>query len=196
MIRQLTGTVVGHTPETIVLDVQGVGYLIRTSVPGTQFPAGSQLTIHTYLAVRETALDLYGFQTLDELEVFEMLITLPKIGPKSAIGILAQADIQLLKEAVHNDDASYLSKMSGIGKKSAEKIVAGLKDTFEKLGLDEVVAMPGATGAGPQTHHSDAIDALIALGYPAHDARKAIQQLPPEITNTNDAVKAALKLLA
>lgn len=196
MIRQLHGTVAGHTPSSVVVMIAGVGYLVHTSTPGTQFPIGSEITLHTYLAVRETALDLYGFQLLDELDVFELLISLPKIGPKSAAQILAQADIALLKEAVRNNDPTYLSKMSGIGKKSAEKIVAGLKEKFEAVGYDTGEALAGTYGAGQSDHASDTIDALIALGYQPNDARKAVSQLPPTIENANEAVREALRLLS
>ena len=193
MIRQLSGIVSGTTPNSVIISVQGVGYLVRTSVPGTQFKIGDDITLHTHLAVRETALDLYGFQLLDELEIFELLISLPKIGPKSAAQILSQADITLLKEAVSKEDPAYLSKMSGIGKKSAEKIVVGLKDKFEALGL-----VNGGTENKDTSHHktSDTIDALIALGYQPNDARKAVQSLSSETTDTNDAIKEALKLLS
>ena len=197
MIRQLSGIVASHTINSIVIDVNGVGYLVYTSVPGTQFKIGSTVTLHTYLAVRETALDLYGFVLLDELEIFELLLKLPKIGPKSAAQILAQADIELLKEAVRNEDPTYLSKMSGIGKKSAEKIVAGLKEKFEAMDMDIIGAgTTGAVGVGKDSFSSDTIDALIALGYQPNDARKAVQQLPPDTKNANDAVREALKLLS
>lgn len=193
MIRQLSGTVAQNAEHSVIISVGGVGYLVHTTTPGTSFKVGSELTLYTHLAVRENALDLYGFQLLDELEVFELLIDLPKIGPKSAQQILMQADIELLKQSIANDDAAYLSKMSGIGKKSAEKIVVGLKDKFE--------LMSQRTNAGEETaaavpHASDTIDALIALGYTPQDARKAVQQLSPEITNTNDAVREALKQLS
>src|SRR5690606_3850094 len=108
-----------------VLDVHGIGYLVFISGK-TTYTHGDQCTLFTHLAVRENALDLYGFSTRDELSVFEALIKIPKIGPKTAIQILSQTDLTTLSRAVSSDDASYLSKMSGIGKKSAEKIVAGL----------------------------------------------------------------------
>ena len=194
MIRRLKGEVVGSTVDSVVLDVNGVGYLIRLSTLGTKFTLGETLTLHTYLAVRETALDLYGFLLLDELEVFELLITLPKIGPKSAIQILSQADISLLKEAVRNNDSTYLSKMSGIGKKSAEKIVLGLREKLDdEWDNDSTIA----TGQNMETSQaSDTIDALIALGYQPNDARKVVQELPSDIQNANDAVKEALKRLS
>lgn len=194
MIRQLNGIVSGHSIDSVVINVQGVGYLVRTSIAGTSYPVGSDISLHTYLAVRETALDLYGFQLQDELDVFELLLTLPKIGPKSAIQILAQADITLLKEAVRNQDATYLSKMSGIGKKSAEKIVMGLKDKLEDA--DAAFAEQTASAHTANAHTSDTIDALISLGYTPNDARKAVQQISPEITNANDAVREALKILS
>lgn len=196
MIRRLSGTIIDQNHTAVVLDIAGVGYQVYTSKPGTTYPIESAQVFHIHHAIRETASDLYGFTTRDELEIFELLLTLPKIGPKSAMQIMSQADIELLKEAVRNEDATYLSKMSGIGKKSAEKIVAGLKDKFEDLGFNEPASMSGAEGAGPSAHHSDTIDALIALGYPAVDARKAVQQLPPEIENANDAVREALKVLS
>lgn len=196
MIRQLSGTVSSSGLDWVVINVNGVGYLVRTTVSGTQFPVGSEITLHTHLAVRENTLDLYGFQLQDELDAFELLITLPKIGPKSAQQILTQADITLLKEAVRNDDPDYLTKMSGIGRKSAEKIVAGLKEKFEAIDIAAGTTAANGSQNSADTHASDTIDALIALGYPPNDARKAVQKLPPEITNTNEAVREALKLLS
>lgn len=199
MIRQLTGTVVHATLTDVVIDVHGVGYLVRTSVAGTSFQLGTEVVLYTYLAVRETALDLYGFTTLDELEIFELLITLPKIGPKSAIQILAQADISLLKEAVANNDPTYLSKLSGIGKKSAEKIVAGLADVFERKGLIDSSSDRGNLSTGAPAFVSDTIDALVTLGYPESDARRAvlkIREVEPELNNSNDILKAALRNLS
>lgn len=191
MIRQLTGTVSLTSLYSVIVNVHGVGYQVRITVPGNTFSIGSELTLYTYLAVRENALDLYGFQTLDELEIFELLIELPKVGPKSAQQILMQADIELLKQAVAHEDPAYLSKLSGIGKKSAEKIVAGLKEKLELI--------PPTTGSSKPTSSgviNDTIDALITLGYPPHNARKVVSQLPPEITNTTEAVREALKLLS
>ena len=189
MIRSLTGKLAAIQPGAVVVSVGGVGYLVAVTTTPASGSLGSEITLHTYLAVRETALDLYGFTTLDELEIFELLITLPKVGPKSALQILAQADIELLKQAVLQNDASYLSKMSGIGKKTAEKIVLELGEKFADR-FDASVA----TSAGAQSDASDVIDALVALGYPLTDARSAAQKLPPNL-NTNEAVKEALRQL-
>lgn len=193
MIRRLSGTVLDTSLTHVVLDVNGVGYLVHTTKPGLDFPINEPATFWTHLAVRETALDIYGFTSTSELEIFELLLTLPKIGPKSAAQILGQADIDLLKEAVLQGDASYLAKMSGIGKKSAEKIVMGLKDKFEQLGYDAQMLTGAEGGRSPLV--SEAIDALVSLGYPQKDARDAVSNLPKSVTTTSDAVKYALSEL-
>jgi len=188
MIARLTGTIFDTGLTHIVLDVHGIGYLVFISGK-TTYSHGDQCTLFTHLAVRENALDLYGFSTRDELSVFEALIKIPKIGPKTAIQILSQTDLTTLSRAVSSDDASYLSKMSGIGKKSAEKIVAGLRDV---LGED------GFIHTGPRTHErdTDVVDALVALGYPQRDVANAVQQLPSELVGTSARIKEALKYLA
>ena len=196
MIRRLRGEIVTKTDQTVVLDVNGVGYLIHTP-HCIHEPTGATITLHTYLAVRETALDLYGFTLLDELELFEQLLTLPKIGPKSALQILSQADLTLIKTAVANNDASHLSKLSGMGKKTAEKVVAGLTELYEKHGLTLTPSTP--TSDVSSGNINDTIDALITLGYPESDARRAVQHIletEPQHLQTNAILKAALKLLS
>lgn len=187
MIRQLRGVLCEILEGAVVLEVGGVGYLIATNQLPAASNIGTEMTLYTYLAVRENALDLYGFATRDELEIFELLITLPKIGPKSALQILSQADIELLKNAVLNNDASYLSKMSGIGKKTAEKIVLELSDKFAKR-------FNAAVGLSGNSEASDVIDALVTLGYPLSEARNIVQKLPPNIS-ANDAIRESLKRL-
>lgn len=194
MIRHIRGKISDSIEGQVVVDVAGVGYLIYVHKNPEHFPLDSEVTLHTHMAVRETAMDLYGFGTRDELELFTILLTIPKVGPKSALQIMQKADPELLKSSVLSEDASHLSKMSGIGKKTAEKIVLGLKDKFEHFaGAYTNGSVEGDLPQAPYT--TDAIDALIALGYPQSDARKIIQKLPPEITTANEAVHAALKEL-
>jgi len=193
MIRHIRGTVADITEGQVVVDVSGIGYLIHTAATPEHFTLEEEVTFHTYMAVQERALDLYGFLTRDELELFTLLLSLPKVGPKSAIQILQKADVELLKNSVLNNDASHLSKMSGIGKKTAEKIVVGLKEKFEDFAGSYNTS--SGTDAILPPYTVDAIDALIALGYPQADARKAIQQLPSTVTTANQAVKEALKEL-
>lgn len=190
MIRQISGIVADAAPLAVVVDVNGVGYLVYTTT-GLAYAIGSSVQFYTHLAVRETALDLYGFASRDELEIFELLLTIPKIGPKSALDILSKADITTLKAAITNGDPAYLTKVSGIGKKTAEKIVSELADALAGLA---VIGVPAPLGAAPH-FTSDAIDALVALGYPPVDARRAVLQLPPTVASANEAVREALKLL-
>lgn len=178
---------------SVVLDVNGVGYLVFVPRLSPKHTVGNPCTLFTHLAVRENALDLYGFETEAELTLFELLITLPKIGPKSALQILTQADTAVLEKAVAEQDPGYLSKMSGIGKKTAEKVVTGLEDKLAVFSTGSAAAeLSDVGGVGYLT---DAIDALVALGYPQSDARKAVQQLPPTVTSANEAVREALKIL-
>jgi len=192
MIRHIRGIIADITEGHVVIDVQGVGYLVHVHTTPEYFTLETEIKLHTHMAVQERAQDLYGFQTRDQLELFTLLLTLPKIGPKSALQIMQKADSQLLKTSVLNNDAVHLSKISGIGKKTAEKIVLGLKDSFEKF-AGEYANAADDTPLPPYT--VDAIDALIALGYPQADARTIVQDLPSTITNANDAVKEALKEL-
>lgn len=194
MIRTIRGEVAEVRSPDVVVDVSGIGYLVRTNRGADSLPLGSTVLFHTYLAVRETSLDLYGFETRDELEIFQHLIDLPKIGPKTALQIMLQADITLIKESVASNDPVRLSKLSGIGKKSAEKIVSGLREKFENNPLFDNEQSVQNTG----DHTSDTIDALISLGYPAMDARRVIIQVStdnPDVKTSSEALKLALKIL-
>lgn len=185
MIAHLTGIVIDIAPAHIVLDVGGVGYFVSVA-SSSGFILGEKISIHTHLAVRENALDLYGFTSRDALTMFGELIKLPKIGPKTAMQILSQADLAVLTHAARTDDPTYLSKMSGISKKSAEKIVAGLKEALDTIGSLDTES--------PVNHgESDVIDALMALGYSQRDAQQALQKIPQDITDTNARIKYALK---
>ncbi len=196
MIRQISGMIADLGINYVVVDVNGIGYLVYTNAPTSSLLDGTTISLFTYLAVRENALDLYGFTQKDELEVFELLIDLPKIGPKTALQILCQADIKLIKEAVTQNDAGYLSKMSGIGKKSAEKIVDGLKDKFEFSHFD---ADGQKTKVSETQHATDTVDALLTLGYSQNEARSAVQKITedyPELNKSNEVLRLALKHLS
>lgn len=193
MIRRLSGTIVARDVLSVVLDVGGIGYLVYVPRLTAGRTIGSQCTLLTHLAVRENALDLYGFEQESDLALFELLITLPKIGPKSALQILTQADSAVLEKAVAEQDAGYLTKMTGLGKKTAEKVVTGLEGKLVVFSTDTEII--GGAASGGTGHLADAIDALVALGYPQSDARRAVQQLPTSITSANEAVREALKTL-
>jgi holliday junction DNA helicase RuvA len=187
MIGALSGKVLQKDLHHLVVDVGGVGYKISvTTETAIEVIEGSSISLLTYLAVRENSLDLYGFTEKEGLEAFELLITISGIGPKSALGILNVASPTTLRQAVASGDTSYLTRVSGIGKKNAEKIVMELKD---KLKVTEVDKGIDAKNEG------DALEALVSLGYSERDAREALKQVSKEVVGAGERVKAALKNL-
>ncbi len=189
MISRLTGSIVHVDIKYIVLDVGGVGYKVAVSPDIlTKIDKKGPVTVWTYLAVREDAMDLYGFLSLAELKFFELLITISGIGPKTAMGILNVASVHSIETAIQTGDTTHLTKVSGIGKKMAEKIVLELKDkVIETSGSAEHQAI--------MKNDADALEALKSLGYSPTEARDALKGLPKTITKTNDKIKEALKFL-
>lgn len=189
MIRQLRGEITHIEDNALIIDVNGVGYLIYTPTNTTTHTLHAEILMHTYLAVRETALDLYGFTTVVERRLFELLLSVPKIGPKSALDVMCKASPTLLIEQVAASEPVQLQKMSGIGKKTCENIVNHL---HEKLGdLAEHI-----TPAGPMDQKQvDAIDALVALGYDAASARETVASLNTDDNSVNDIITKALQKL-
>lgn len=187
MIRSLTGTISAVADNYVTLEVRGVGYLVGTPTTAAGLTTGDTVTLHTHLAVRENALDLYGFTSLNELDIFELLLQVPKVGPKSALQILVQASPNLLLEAIGKKDGAYLHKMSGIGKKTCENIVTTLYDKTDGL----AITSESATTAGLNEAQTDAIDALVSLGYDINTARQTIKNLSG--TTANELVAQALK---
>ena len=187
MIAHLTGTTLSLNPTFAVLDVNGVGYKIfATGQTLSQLKSGAPAEFFTHLAVRETALDLYGFLSQDELSFFELLITISGIGPKSALGILNVATVEVLRNAVFTENTSHLIKVSGIGKKNAEKIVLELRGKLDGV-MEE--------GGSAPSDDSDALEALTSLGYTQKEVREALQQIPNDVIGASVRVKHALKIL-
>jgi len=186
MISYLAGRVLEKSSGLIVLNVNGVGYKVFvTNSLVSELELGNPVEVWTYMAVRENAQDLYGFDDKSELEMFKLLLTISGIGPKSALSILNSATVQTLTEGISSGDASYLSKVSGISKKNAEKIVINLKN---KLGVSDVKL------DGKPNQNAVAIDALVALGYSERESREAISGLDKN-DNPEMMIKEALKKL-
>ncbi len=188
MIGSLAGTIQTVLSDGLLLDVGGVGYLISV-LPSlvSEAKVGSRMTVVTHLHVRENDLALYGFATKTELAFFRMLIEVPGVGPKSAMSILALAPVELLVRAISGGDAGLLTKVSGIGRKTAERIVVELKTRLERE--HPVLAGRGATP------HADVMEALVTLGYSPAQAREAVGKLPVGITSVEEGIRAALHLL-
>jgi len=184
MIGRITGTVVEKRGKSITLDVGGVGYLIATTTDTLLSAKESELlTLHTHLAVREDALELYGFGSTDERALFEQLISVSGVGPKSALGILSLSTVEQVRRAIREGDAESLTKVSGVGKKSAGKIIVELR---ERVGASEEGTSSGADG--------DVLDALHSLGYSLSEAREALKRAGKGDTSVR--VKEALRYLS
>lgn len=184
MIGYLKGRVIEHDLKSVILDVSGVGYKIFTNTAFLESKKPEILEFWTYLAVRENALDLYGFVNKEELSFFELLITVSGIGPKSAMGILSVASVANLRNAISSGDTSHLTKVSGVGKKNAEKIVVELKDK-----------LTGFEGGATVSGDVDVIEALKSLGYGERESREALKKVG-ESKDMSDKIKKALKLLS
>ena len=201
MISYIKGELVELTENASVLDHDGMGFLIM--MPASilaKLPAiGSELKVHTYLYVKEDALDLYGFLTKDDLKVFRLLITVSGIGPKGALAILSTMSPDDLRFAVLAGDSKTISKAPGIGSKTAQKLIIELKD---KLKIEDVLDGGADGGYEPQSDMGDtaaaeAVMALTALGYSSADATRAVRQVDGGADMDSEALlKAALKKLA
>ncbi len=189
MIAYLEGLIIHKTDKFIVVNVSGVGYKVFITIDTvSSLSEDTTVSLWTYTAVRENSLDLYGFKTIKEMSFFELLLDVSGIGPKSALGILTVASIDTLKKAIATGDTSYLNKVSGIGKKTAEKIVIELRDKLKAhKGPDGTPSMLRGEG--------DVALALQSLGYSPSDARDVLRHIPDSIEGTNARIKEALKIL-
>ncbi len=187
MIARLRGRPVGRSGDGLVLDVNGVGYLVAAT-PSVlrRSAAGADVTVETYLHVREDALQLYGFADADERELFVHLLTVSGIGPKVALAVVSGSPVGELRKAIALGDHARFQAIPGIGKKTAERIVLELR---EKLGAPDeagLAAAPDAPG------HLVARDALVELGYTVVDAERALAEIDPGLP-PEERVKLALR---
>ena len=189
MIAILKGKLEEKQTTGIVLDVNGVGY--ELAVPMSTFcnlpPEGNDVTLHTHFVVREDAMLLYGFLTVSERETFRALLKVSGIGPRIALALLSGMTPDALANAVERGEAGLLTRIPGVGKKTAERILLELKGKLHG-------SMTGA-GAAPDNSLADVVSALVALGYSERDAQAAAKRLP-EGTSVSDGIRQALKTLA
>lgn len=187
MIGSVTGKIQHKGTGFLIIETAGVGYKIFVRPPlyfDSKVGGNLSLVIHTH--VREDQITLYGFQALPELEFFDLLLTVSGVGPKSALAIMSLAGLDMLKSAIVSEDPSVFTKVSGIGRKTAERVIIELKDKLK----DESTSQPVAR------EHSDAMDALVSLGYSQAEARDALKSVPKDVENLQAKVKIALKALS
>jgi holliday junction DNA helicase RuvA len=185
MIARLRGRLAARTTEGLVLDVGGVGYLVAATPAVLRLARGSgELSVETYLHVREDVLQLYGFADAAERELFVQLLSVSGVGPKVALAVVSGSPPSELRAAIAREDAARFQAIPGIGKKTAERIVLELK---EKLGPVEPVPLRG--GGSP---HVIARDALVELGYSVGEAEQALATTDPELP-PEERVRQALR---
>ena len=197
MISYIRGELAAVETEKVIVDVGGVGYGIY--MPGQAMgllpQPGNEVKIHTYLNVREDAMQLFGFLTRDDLEVFKLVIGVSGIGPKGGLSILSHLTPDDLRFAVLSGDVKAISAAPGIGKKTAEKLIIELKD---KLNIEDVLthAADSSAAAVPVNNggiQSEAVQALVALGYGSTESLRAVKQVELDNATVEDVRKEALK---
>lgn len=187
MLAKIKGTIEYLKDNYAVVDVGGLGYKIFLSAYSFGKIAGqSQIELFLHTHVREDTLALYGFLTADELDMFELLISISGIGPKAGLGILSIATPQTIKTAILNEDSSILTKVSGVGRKTAERVILELRN--------KVSDMPGSE-KDEAVSDSDAIEALVSMGYSVSEARDALKMVSTDIKDIGQRVGAALRSL-
>ena len=195
MIRLVRGVVVARSKDALIVDigggVGGLGFKVMTPEPTTaRFHDGATVLLHTYLQVREDALTLFGFETEDELQIFEMLITVSGVGPKMALNLLSTLSPDAFRLALANQEPALLARTPGVGKRTAEKIVLELKDKVKApaSGLEALAHLTTVDG--------EVIDALVALGYSVVEAQRAVQNLPKDAVTVEERLRQALSKFA
>lgn len=199
MISYIRGELVAIEDEKVIVDVNGVGFGIFMPAQSMNYlpTVGEEVRLHTYMNVREDAIQLYGFLTRDDLKVFKLVIGVSGIGPKGGLSILSQMSPDNLRFAVMANDANTIAKAPGIGKKTAEKLIIELKD---KLDIEDVLnksvddnTMTVTTNNANEVQ-AEAIQALVALGYGSTEATKAVKKISiDEDTTVEDLLKESLK---
>ena len=190
MIAHVRGKIAEKFGNALIVDVNGVGYEI--TVPTPDFEAcnlDEERKFYTYHQVRENAEELYGFSSLTAKKIFELLISVQGVGPKAGIAILSLAEAEEVRNAIANADTAFISKASGVGKKSAERIIVDLRD---KVGIPSRYGATEAKFTKANNEPDEALDALIALGFPLKEATAALEKVDANLP-VEERIKLALK---
>lgn len=197
MIGFLRGRLAAKHPPTLLLDVNGVGYEVEApmstfyGLPGT----GAEVGLHTHLVVREDAHVLFGFGTERERSLFRELIKVSGVGPRIALGILSGASVDEFHRCVEAQDAAALTRIPGIGRKTAERLIVEMRDRLKGLAAGTPFEVRGATGAGAPapSPQAEAFSALVALGYKPPEVTRLLQKVDPSVTTTEELIRHALR---
>ncbi len=190
MIAHVSGEVAEKFNSSVIVDVHGVGYEIQVALGDyEQAVLHETAKFYTYHHIREQSQDLFGFSSLAAKKLFELLISVQGVGPKAALAILSLGDSEVVRNAIANEDATYIAKASGVGKKTAERVIVDLVD---KVGMPLQYDNDTAGVSHTISHADEALEALIALGYNLADASKALEGVSTDLS-TAERVTAALK---
>ncbi len=190
MIAHIKGSVAEKFANSVIIDVHGVGYEVTLTVPDfDSLLLNDEVKLYTYHHVREQSEELFGFTALAGKKLFELLITVQGIGPKAAMAILSLGSYEEVRNAIANQDAGYVSKASGVGKKSAERVIVDLK---EKVGLPTYYGRKSDPETNTLPANDEALEALMALGFQLADATKALEGIDQNLP-VEERIRLALK---
>lgn len=188
MIAYLKGKIKNKGAGFVVVEINNIGYQVFiASLFYADLALSQEVEFYTHQYVREDSLSLYGFRNMEELELFELLLGISGIGPKSALGVMSIATVADVKESISRGDPALLTKVSGIGRKTAERVVLELREKISKLSGGDIKFNKGNLGS------SDEIDALMALGYSLIQAREALNAVDAKIKDSGERIRQALK---
>ena len=197
MIGHLRGKLAAKHPPLLLVDVGGVGYEVEApmstfyGLPGV----GAEVSLHTHLVVREDAHILFGFGTERERSLFRELIKVSGVGPRIALGILSGATVDEFHRCVDTQDVASLTRIPGIGRKTAERLIIEMRDRLKALGGSAFATSPGGTQAA-SSPQAEAFSALVSLGYKPAEVTRLLQGLDPSVTTTEEMIRHALRSAA
>ena len=198
MLYNLKGTLTVSDVNFIVVECGGVGFKCFTTLNTVKQigKTGDTVNVYTYLAVREDAMDLYGFSSLAELDAFKLLITVSGIGPKAAVSILSELSPDKLAVCIASGDAKAITRAQGVGKKTAERVVLELKDKMGAIAVGDVSdAVSSAASVSANSDSAEAVEALVALGYAQSDAAVVVGAMDKSLS-VDEMIRFGLKQLA
>ncbi|MBQ2387302.1 MAG: Holliday junction branch migration protein RuvA [Clostridia bacterium] len=197
MFYSITGTLVYSDLSSVAIDCNGVAFRCNVSMNTLQHmpQRNSKVTVYTYLNVREDALDLFGFYSADELDMFKLITSVSGVGPKNALAILSEFEPDNLRIIIASGDAKSLTRASGVGTKLAQRIILELKDKVGSIGgnVEAEIASVGAVSASKNA--AEAVEALVSLGYSQSEASLAVGRLDSQLS-VEELIRLALKSMA
>ena len=188
MIAHVSGIVAEKFNSSVIVDVQGVGYEVAVPLGDYELALLNEpIKYYTYHHIREQSQELFGFSSLATKKIFELLISVQGVGPKAALAILSLGDSEIVRNAVASSDTAFISKASGVGKKTAERVVVDLHD---KVGLPTSLPAQGAVTAAQVASNDEALEALMALGFNLNDATRALEGIDPNLPTAQRVTEA------